>query len=124
MTAVSTASRTGPRVWAAAAVVGLLLRLGFSLLYWVDQPLTRDEREYLGLGRSLATGRGFVADPDLASADPFGRAPGYPVFLAAAGAGATVPTSVPARVKVLQSLVGAGGVIMIAVITARLAGAR
>ena len=54
-----------------AAVVGLIARLAFGLLYWVDKPLTRDEREYLSLARSLAAGRGFVYDADLADNDSF-----------------------------------------------------
>ena len=33
-----------------------------ALLYWIDKPLTHDEREYLALARSVAAGRGFVYD--------------------------------------------------------------
>ncbi|MBI1874906.1 MAG: hypothetical protein HYS05_13610, partial [Acidobacteria bacterium] len=44
---------------AAAFVVALALRLGFGLLYWVDKPLTHDEREYLLLARNIARGQGF-----------------------------------------------------------------
>ena len=45
------------RRWiAAAALVGFALRLAFGLVYWTHQPLTRDEREYLSLARSLAAG--------------------------------------------------------------------
>lgn len=88
---------------AAALLVSVMLRLGFGLLYWVDKPLTHDEREYLLLGRNIARGQGFGYPPPLFelrrgllggalakadSADPpvdaerFGRAPVYPLFLA------------------------------------------
>lgn len=110
----------------AAAVLGLILRLAFGLGYWVDKPLTRDEREYLSLARSLAAGRGFVYDEHLTAAtgDPFGRAPGYPAFLAMAGGGGAATESVPALVKVTQSVIGALGVMLIGVIAHRLAGAH
>lgn len=109
---------------ALAAIVGVTLRLLFAFGYWTDQPLTRDEQEYLSLARSLAAGRGFVSDLDRqpGQPDPFGRAPGYPAFLAVIGAGGPAATSVPPSVKVAQSLVGAGGIILIGLIAARLAG--
>ncbi len=44
----------------AAAAVGLVLRLAFSFVYWVDKPLTHDEHEYLALARSVASGQGFT----------------------------------------------------------------
>ncbi|HET9194978.1 MAG TPA: hypothetical protein VFO21_18985, partial [Vicinamibacterales bacterium] len=71
------------RQWVLAAVVtGLVLRLAFSTLYWVDKPLTHDEREYLALARSLTEGRGFTYDaPPTGTTQQFGRAPGYPFFL-------------------------------------------
>ncbi len=108
----------------SAALLGLLLRLLFSFGYWTGQPLTRDEREYLSLARSLTTGQGFVYDAALLAddPDPFGRAPGYPVFLALAGGGAAVSTSVPATVKIAQACVGAIGVVLIGVVAGRLAG--
>ena len=62
------AERGGPaaRRWiAAAALVGFALRLAFGLVYWTDQPLTRDEREYLSLARSLAAGHGYVYDSEV-----------------------------------------------------------
>ena len=70
--------------------------------------MTRDEREYLSLARSLAAGDGFVYDAAVATGpvEPFGRAPGYPVFLALVGGGRAVTESVPASVKVAQSVVG------------------
>jgi 4-amino-4-deoxy-L-arabinose transferase-like glycosyltransferase len=110
----------------AAALVGLVVRLAFSLGYWVDQTMTRDEQEYLSLARSLTAGRGFVYDPVLLAGpiQPFGRAPGYPVFLALVGGGRRVTASVPAAVKVAQSAVGAAGVFLIGVLACRLAGAR
>ncbi|HVZ19690.1 MAG TPA: hypothetical protein VG871_01435, partial [Vicinamibacterales bacterium] len=98
------------RGWIAAAVlVGLALRLAFALLYWVGQPLTRDEFEYLSLARSLASGHGYVYDQEVLSGpvQPFGRAPGYPLFLALVGGGTRVVTAVPASVKIAQSIVGA-----------------
>ena len=68
---------------------GLVLRLAFGLLYWTGKPLTHDEQEYLSLARSLTAGQGFVYDAALESGTgaQFGRAPGYPAFLAAIGAG-------------------------------------
>jgi hypothetical protein len=108
-----------------AAALGLILRLAFGLWYWVDKPLTRDEREYLSLARSLADGRGFVYDEHIvAEGDPFGRAPGYPTFLAIAGGAGEATTSVPALVKVTQAVIGALGVILIGVVAERLAGPR
>ncbi len=104
------------------AALGVALRLAFGLGYWVDEPLTRDEREYLSLARSLRAGDGFVSDAGLT--DPFGRAPGYPAFLAVAGGGRAATTSVPTMVKVTQSLVGALGILAAAALAARLAGPR
>ena len=115
------------RRWiAAAALVGFALRLAFGLVYWTHQPLTRDEREYLSLARSLAAGRGYVYDSDVLSGpvEPFGRAPGYPVFLALIGGGRDVVSAVPTSVKVAQSVVGAMGVLLVAALAGRLAGPR
>jgi hypothetical protein len=108
------------------ALLGLALRLAFGLIYWVDQPLTRDEREYLSLARSLAAGRGFVYDADVADGpvDPFGRAPGYPAWLAVAGGGHEAAEAVPALVKITQSAVGALGVVLVGLLGWRLAGPR
>jgi 4-amino-4-deoxy-L-arabinose transferase-like glycosyltransferase len=91
-----------------AAVAGLILRLAFALLYWVEKPLTHDEHEYLSLARGIASGRGFVYDDavEIGTGQRFGRAPGYPLFLAALDAGRPVPDAVPARVKIAQSFVG------------------
>jgi hypothetical protein len=43
-----------------AAVAGVALRVAFGALYWVEKPLTHDEREYLALARNLTEGRGFT----------------------------------------------------------------
>ncbi len=112
-------------VWIAAAA-GLLLRLVFSLGYWIHQPLTRDELEYLSLARSIAAGRGFVYDEALreTTSDRFDRAPGYPAFLALVGGGGSVTNDVPASVKISQAIVGAGGVLIVGWIAGRLAGPR
>jgi 4-amino-4-deoxy-L-arabinose transferase-like glycosyltransferase len=109
-----------------AVLLGLALRLAFGLLYWNGQVLTRDELEYLSLARSLAAGHGFVYDDVMRSGSftPFGRSPGYPVFLALVGAGRRVFTSAPTVVKVAQSFVGAIGVWLAALIAFRVGGAR
>jgi len=108
-----------------AVVAGLLLRLAFGFGYWTGKPLTHDEREYLALAQSLAEGRGLHYPPDHATgtAQQFGRAPGYPVFLAAIGAGAPADAT-PARVKIAQSALGAVTVWMIAIIALNAAGPR
>lgn len=110
----------------AAAAAGLALRLAFGLLYWTDKPLTHDENEYLALARGVASGLGFVYDDahESGTAQRFGRAPAYPVFLAALDAGRPVPTATPARVKVAQSLVGALTVWLIGLIAMYVAGPR
>lgn len=111
---------------AAAAAIGLALRLAFGLLYWVDEPLTRDEREYLSLARSLAAGRGLVYDEAIRDSpvQPFGRAPGYPAFLALAGGGRAATDTVPSSVTIAQSLVGACGVLIVGLLAGQWAGAR
>jgi len=108
-----------------AAAIGLALRLAFALGYWTGQPLTRDEREYLSLARSLASGHGFTYDEDLLrqDPDPFSRAPGYPAFLAIAGGGQGPVADVPALVKVAQAGVGALGVVVIGLVACQMAGA-
>jgi 4-amino-4-deoxy-L-arabinose transferase-like glycosyltransferase len=113
------------RLIVAAAAIGVLLRLAFGLTYWVGKPLTHDEREYLALAQSLREGRGFHYPPDHESgtAQQFGRAPGYPVFLAAIGAPSGV-TAAPTRVKIVQALLGAIVVWMIGLLAGRAAGAR
>jgi 4-amino-4-deoxy-L-arabinose transferase-like glycosyltransferase len=111
----------------AATLAALCLRLGFALGYWVNRPLTHDEREYLGLARSLAQGRGLAHDEaiEIGTGQRFGRAPAYPAFLAAIGAGSIPdPASSPARVKIAQSVIGAAAVLLIALIAWRAAGPR
>lgn len=115
------------RSWIVASVLlGLALRLAFALFYWVGQPLTHDEREYLALGRSLARGEGFRYpddEPAQGTAQQFGRAPGYPLFLAALHV--TEPhDQAPRRVQVAQACVGALGIWLIAAIAGRAAGPR
>jgi 4-amino-4-deoxy-L-arabinose transferase-like glycosyltransferase len=110
----------------AAGALGLVVRLAFGFGYWTNELLTRDEREYLSLARGLTSGRGFVYDDEILSShqEPFGRAPGYPAFLALAGGGRSVTNSVPASVKIAQSFVGAAGVVLLGLLAARLAGPR
>ncbi len=114
------------RARALICAAGLLLRLAFALFYWVDQPLTHDEREYLALARSIGRGDGYQYpsdEPAAGTAQQFGRAPGYPVFLAALGI--TSPSdTVPARVKVAQAIVGTIGIWLIAAIASRAAGPK
>lgn len=114
----------GARRWILlAALLGLGLRAAFGLLYWVEKPLTHDEREYLALARSVAAGQGFVYDEshDTGTAQQFGRAPAYPLFLAMIGAGSAHDSS-PARVKIAQAIVGAAGVWLIGLIALRALG--
>jgi 4-amino-4-deoxy-L-arabinose transferase-like glycosyltransferase len=108
------------------AVAGLAARLAFGLVYWVDEKLNRDEVEYLSLARSLAAGHGYVYDEHVANGpvQGFGRAPGYPAFLALTGGGVAGSVErVPVSVKIAQSFAGAIGVVLIAVAAFRLGGA-
>jgi 4-amino-4-deoxy-L-arabinose transferase-like glycosyltransferase len=101
-----------------AFLLALGARLTFALAYWVDKPLTLDEQEYLTLGKNLAAGRGLVYDAD--GREHFGRAPGYPAFLAvvfALGGGTRA-------YKVAQSLIGALTVLLIAALARMAAGPR
>jgi 4-amino-4-deoxy-L-arabinose transferase-like glycosyltransferase len=114
------------RLLVAMAVAGVLLRAAFGLVYWTGKPLTHDEREYLALARSVAAGRGFVYDErhDTGTAQQFGRAPAYPLFLAAIGAGRAPFDASPARVKIAQALLGGLAVWLIGLIALRAAGSR
>ena len=114
----------GRRLLFAAAAAGLAARLAFGLLYWVHKPMTHDEREYLALAHSLASGRGFSYDAERESGttQQFGRAPAYPLFLAAIGAAGGPSDSVPVRVKVAQSIAGAFTVCLVGALAWRLAG--
>jgi hypothetical protein len=116
-------ARRGIVVCAAA---GFLVRAAFALLYWTGQPLTHDEREYLALARSLARGEGYrypADEPQPGTSQQFGRAPGYPAFLATFIA--PVPVDhVPRRVQVVQALVAAMGIYVIGLIASRAGGPR
>jgi hypothetical protein len=117
----------GTARWIAmAALLGVVLRVAFALGYWTGQPLTRDEREYLSLARSLSAGHGFVYDAEQLGGriQPFGRAPGYPVFLALVGGGGPPAASVPRAVQVAQSITAALGIVLAALIAGRVAGDR
>lgn len=108
-----------------AVIAGLVLRLVFGFGYWVGKPLTHDEREYLLLANNLVEGRGFsypVAAPGEPEPERFGRAPLYPLFLAAV----TGPTGLDAltAIRLAQSLVGALGVWLVALVASRVAGPR
>lgn len=122
----ASALRSRSALLIAAALLGVGLRLGFGLGYWIDRPLTRDELEYFSLARSLAAGEGFVYDETMraGSFEPFGRAPGYPAFLALAGGGREVVSAVPARVKIAQAIVGGIGVLLVGLVATQLAGPR
>ena len=113
----------GRAVW-LAVVAGLVLRLGFGFLYWVDKPLTHDEREYLALSESLAAGRGF-SYPEPAPGEPrperFGRAPVYPLFLAGVRAAAPGNDELGA-IKLAQAVVGSIGIWLIAGLASRVGG--
>jgi len=113
------------RLILAAAGVAILVRLAFGLLYWTNKPLTHDEREYLSLAASLAAGRGFTyTEPrELGTSPQFGRAPGYPAFVALFRPDAAAAAS-PASIKAVQSLLGAVAVVLIAAIARRAAGDR
>ena len=118
--------RQARRLILASAAVALLLRLAFGLLYWVDQPLTHDEQEYLALARGIRSGIGvtYPNDIETGTAQQFGRAPGYPLFLAAIDGGRPMPTRVPARVKIAQAIVGAATVWIIGLLAVYAAGPR
>jgi 4-amino-4-deoxy-L-arabinose transferase-like glycosyltransferase len=114
----------GSTTIAVAAIAGVLLRLAFAFLYWHDKPLTHDEREYLALAESISAGRGFAYadDHETGTAQQFGRAPAYPVFLAAIGVPAGRHDVAPPRVKVAQAVVGGLGVLVIGLLARRAAG--
>ena len=113
------------RLILAAAGVAVVLRLGFGFLYWTNKPLTHDEREYLALAASVAEGRGFTyaQGDDLGTSPQFGRAPGYPAFLALLGPNRNAE-STPAAIKIVQSILGGIAVLLIASIAGAAAGQR
>jgi len=121
----------------AAVATGLLLRLAFGLGYWTGKPLTHDEREYLTLATNVAQGRGFATElPGEPAMSPalnvqrFGRAPGYPIFLApltrldADLRAGRLPADVPTAIKIVQAAVGAAAILILAGIVRRVAGDR
>jgi hypothetical protein len=115
------------RPWiVGCAIAGFVLRAAFALLYWTGQPLTHDEREYLALARSLARGEGYhypADEPEPGTSQQFGRAPGYPAFLATF----IVPVPVdrvPPRVQIVQAAVAAIGIVLIGAIASRAGGPR
>jgi hypothetical protein len=112
------------RVMLIAVVAGLALRVAFGLFYWTEKPLTHDEREYLALAHSLSSGKGLTYDAslDTGTAQRFGRAPGYPFFLALLDAGSSDATRVPAIVQVVQSVLGAIAVWLIGTLALRSGG--
>lgn len=114
------------RWYAAAALLGLIVRLAFGLVFWTNRPLTRDESEYLSLARSLSAGHGYEYDDVIKNGpvDPFGRAPGYPGFLSLVGGGSAVVSAVPTPVKIVQSVVGALGVVMIGIVGCQIGGRK
>ncbi len=109
------------RIIFGAAVLGLIARLAFDFGYWNNRILTGDEREYLALGRSIASGDGF-AYHDQILGQPFSRAPGYPTFLAVVVGRAPMANATPGSVKAVQACLGAVGVIFTGLLAARLAG--
>lgn len=129
----------GRPLWLAVAA-GLVLRLAFGLGYWVDKPLTHDEREYLILARSLAEGRGFTytgPDGQPLPGEHFGRAPIYPLILAAVisvtpgqqpsritADGSPVSVRTLSVVKVVQAWVGAFSILIVAWLARAAGGAR
>jgi hypothetical protein len=119
-------STNARRLILAAAVAGCVLRLAFGVLYWNARPLTHDEREYLALAANVSAGRGFVYDDalEIGTGQRFGRAPGYPLFLAAIGAGREPADATPLRVKAAQAVVGAVGVWLIGLLALRAGSGR
>ena len=114
-----------PRQIAIALIAALLLRLTFGFTYWVDKPLTHDEREYLALAAGLAEGQGFgYTEPPDGTTAQFGRAPGYPAFLWLIGAGTRTTQSTPAVVKVAQAMLGVMTVWLIALSATRAVGTK
>ena len=126
----------------AAVLTGFVLRLAFGLGYWVDKPLTLDEREYLLVAQNVAAGRGFNDRLPDGSSPPgahVGRAPLYPLFLAfvmrATGEGITMtgasadatiavsPTLLKA-VKIVQAGLGLVTIWLIALLAFRAAGPK
>lgn len=110
----------------AAIAVAFILRLAFAFGYWIDKPLTHDEREYLELAANVAGGRGFTYDPPLAGmpAEPrYGRAPLYPAFLAVIRVAGGEQHWL-AHLRLAQCLIGALAVWWLALVARRAGGQR
>ncbi len=61
----------------------ILLRLWFGLGYWANKPLTHDAKEYLELAQNFnEAGRFFYEESHTVQIEHYGRAPGYPFWLA------------------------------------------
>jgi Dolichyl-phosphate-mannose-protein mannosyltransferase len=106
----------------AAIGIGLLVRLLFAFGYWVDQPLTHDEQEYLHLAQNAAAGRGLTYGASEAAPDVerFGRAPLYPLLLSLIAR--VAPTAhVLAAIRVAQSILGGVAIGLFAVVARRAA---
>jgi len=131
-------SSSPARFLAGAALLGLVLRLGFGLWYWVDKPLMKDEQEYLLLATRVATGQGFTY-PESATETFFERPPGFVVYLAAILAttrdalvttappnslAALPPSSsqLPRAITVAQCLAGTLVILLVAALAGRAAG--
>jgi 4-amino-4-deoxy-L-arabinose transferase-like glycosyltransferase len=141
MSAVSRTPGNTARFIAGAALLGLVLRLGFGLWYWVDKPLMKDEQEYLLLATRVATGHGFTYPASTPSSGFFERPPGFVVFLAtvlvatqdplvttrAPGSLADLPPNsshIPTAITVAQCLVGTLVILLVAALAGRAAGPR
>lgn len=118
--------KSAPPLVLAALALALACRVGFAFGYWHDKPLTRDEREYLDLAQSAASGRGLQYAAD--DVDRFARAPLYPLFAAAvlrlAGDHDRPFDATPDSLKLAQCALGAIAVWLIAAIAGRIAGPR
>jgi 4-amino-4-deoxy-L-arabinose transferase-like glycosyltransferase len=111
------------RAIAAAAGAGLVVRLLFALGYWVDKPLTHDEQEYLHLAENAAAGRGLTYDAAEGTTDVerFGRAPLYPLLLSLVAR--VVPSAqLLTTIKILQSMLGATAIVVLALVARQAAG--
>lgn len=141
MSAVSRTAGNTARFIAGAALLGLVLRLGFGLWYWVDKPLMKDEQEYLLLATRLATGHGFTYPASATSTGFFERPPGFVVYLATIlvatgdalvtthvpGSLADLPPNsshIPTAITVAQCLVGTLVILLVAALAGRAGGPR
>ncbi len=99
----------------------------------MDKPLTLDEQEYLLLANNLARGRGFSYESPssgVVEGRHVGRAPLYPLMLAAVGlawpgsaiAAHRLPDAVPTEIKVAQALLGCVIISLVAWWAGRIAG--